>query len=471
MITYPLAELPKALVYTERPGGGMPDNFRNGLFWMGMGLSGAVLGWNLLCKSQVVPGLTPLNLLNSWSVYVVNTPLQVLMNWKSEVFFTMIGLSFLTPQKISFSLWFFSVFYMVQLIVLVQLGYGVNEGSFPSDWCYTMNFRYAQGGGALMVFSLVVLFKCRRYILCFFRPNSLSDLDPAERTELRISSFLFIFGSLGIMATLWLGMGAHPGYTVFVYIFILLITIGMIRAVAEGGILGFQAPSGPFHMIRAFLGMRKDWVAPAFFAPLMVYYSVFFFDLKTFIAPAMANGIKIRDDLKMSRVRFHVSIVIGLLIAVSVGVGLEIAMSYVPGRGADNMELWFHTIFPKTLYEQVAAMVEVPPAAAPAESRWVLAGAGMMTALLFFRQRCFWLPHPLGLIMLINPIMRAYWFSVLLGWAAKSLVTKYGNKDTYARVKGGFIGLIAGELLVVALSLILTIVLAKPLGIDLNRNW
>ncbi len=138
MITYPLAELPKALVYTARPEGGLPDVFRNGLFWMGLALSGAVLGWNLLCKSQVVPGLSPLNLLNGWSAYVVNTPLEVLMNWKSEVFFTMIGLASLS-RKTFLALFFTPVSMMPQLLVMYWSGYRYPEGL--SQWWYMANIK------------------------------------------------------------------------------------------------------------------------------------------------------------------------------------------------------------------------------------------------------------------------------------------------------------------------------------------
>jgi hypothetical protein len=100
---------------------------------------------------------------------------------------------------------------------------------------------------------------------------------------------------------------------------------------------------------------------------------------------------------------------------------------------------------------------------------WAVAGAVVMAGLLFFRQRVFWLPHPLGLIMLINPLMRMYWFSILLGWVAKSLVSKYGNKDAYAKARCGFIGLIAGELVLVAIALVFSVALNKTIRIDLNR--
>lgn len=470
-LIFPLAQLTEDLAGADsQKDGAIPAVFRSALFWVGAGISGGVLGWNLLCATQAIPGLQEINLANYWRDFIQNSPLQGLVPWtRSAIFFTMIGISFLIPQKISFSLWFFSVLYMIQLLVLVRLGHGTNEQMFPIDWCYTMNFRTAEGAGALLVFSLVVLYKCRKYIMCFFFPLSISDLDGPEQKELRVSSFLFIFGSLAIILILWLGMKAHLGHAVFFYVAILLITIGLIRAVAEGGILGFQAYSGPFHLIRSIFGMDKSWTAPSLFSPLMVYYAVFFFDLKTFIAPAMANAIKIRDDLKMKRGRFHLAIFAAIAIAVVVAAGAEIMLSY--SRGADNMNGWFHTSFPKMLFDQMASMAKTPPEVSRSGQLWVVTGAVLMAALLYFRQTCFWLPHPLGFIMLVNPIMGVYWFSILIGWIAKSLVTKYGNKDTYAKMRCLFIGLIAGELILVVLAMIFSIMLDANIGIDLNRNY
>ncbi|MDP7399267.1 MAG: hypothetical protein QF541_20535, partial [Lentisphaeria bacterium] len=97
-------------------------------------------------------------------------------------------------------------------------------------------------------------------------------------------------------------------------------------------------------------------------------------------------------------------------------------------------------------------------------------GAVAMVALLYFRQMLFWLPHPIGMIMLVNPIMNAYWFSIIIGWLAKVLVTRYGNKDTYRIVRGLFVGLIVGELMIILAALIGSLVTGNNVPIDLNRN-
>ena len=134
------------------------------------------------------------------------------------------------------------------------------------------------------------------------------------------------------------------------------------------------------------------------------------------------------------------------------------------------MQSWFYTSFPRSLFGKISDISQVPPTAAPAEAVWTGAGALAMAALLYFRQTLFWLPHPIGMIMLVNPIMGAYWFSILLGWLAKSLVTKYGSKNAYVKARSLFIGLIIGELLMVVIAMVLSHILETKIPIGLNRN-
>jgi len=466
-LIYPLAQLPAILAGEgDDDDSVVPRVFRSALFWVGVGVSGAVMGWNLLCMTEILPNLKALDLKNSWTPYLENTALAGLVGTRSELFFTMVGLAFLIPKKVSFSLWFFWIFFMVQLQVMVWLGYGQDARSFPAHWWYTLNFRTAQGAGGLLVFSGLVLFKCRKYLLCAFTPASVSSLPDDEQKELRLSSLLFIAGTLGIVLMLWLGMGVNLFFAVFCYVVIMMITIGLVRSVTEGGVLGFQA-IGPFHYIRHIFGFDKSWASPSFAAPLLTYYSILFLDIKTFIAPAMANSLKIRDDLRIARGKFHFAIFLCLVVAAVVAIVTAVMMSY--SSGADSMRRWFYVSFPLSVFDRVADMVKTPPTATTGGRLWLGFGALFMGSLLFLRQRLFWLPHPIGYIMLVNPIMAKYWFSILLGWIAKSAITKYGNRDTYIRARGLFIGLIVGELVVVMLAMVLSIIMGKHLMIDLNR--
>lgn len=475
-LIYPLAELPKLLAgHEDNPlaaktdSSTIPSMYRTGLFWAGFAVPAVIMGWNQLCYTKLVPGLSPISLEAPWKPYVVGSFLDGLSHaGRFDIFFVLIGLAFLIPANISFSLWFFYVFYMLQLLLLIWLGYGVNEWSFPANWFSVMNFRYAEGGGALLVFSAVVLYKCRGYLLCFFWPKSVKDLEKDERTELRISSFLFIFCSAALILTLWLDMGAGLVFTTLVYLIAIMTTIGLVRSVAEGGVLGFQCWFGPFHLMRSFFAGAKGWASTTLGGPLLAYYSVLFMDLKTFIAPAMANSIKIRDDLRLSRLRFHVSI----LLAISVAAGIAVAAHLILGydRGGDAMNRWFYDGFPKSTYDSIKRLSTMNSDSIGHSVGWLICGALMMAGLLYGRRFVFWLPHPIGMVMLVSPLMRGYYSSILLGWLIKSLVTKYGSKETYVSARHFFIGMILGEILVVAVSMLLAYVLNIGVGVDLNRH-
>ncbi len=471
-LIFPLAELPESIVGIENgkiPTDAVPQMFKNGLFWIGFAISAAVMGWNLLANSEVVPGLNEMNLNISWTPYVRNSMFKALsFGASSTIFFTLIGLAFLIPQKVSFSLWFFHIFYFVLLMVLVALGYGQNVWSFPQEWWYIHNFRSAMGNGALIVFAIVVIWKSRDIILCAMRPKGLDGISPDEARELRNSSFIFMASSLALILLLWLMLKINIVYSIFGYLVIMVTTIGLIRSVAEGGMLSIHSNASPFHLIRDCFGMDKSFTHAHLYAPLMIFYSILFLDLKTFIAPSMATGLKICDDLNMSRKRYHTGIFLSIVVATVISVITAIIIGYY--TGADAMHNYFYTHFPRSTYNLITSLSKVPPEQAKGQLGWLITGVVLMAVLLFFRQNHFWLPHPIGMIMLVNPHMSGAWFSIMLGWLAKALVTRYSDKNTYTKVKGLFIGLIFGEFTVILISLVMSYMMERTFHkISLNR--
>ena len=450
-LIYPLAELPMALVGagSDESPGLFPTPIKRGLFWAGVAISALLLGWNLLAVNKIIPDVQPIKLFQwgvMWNEWIQGSFLSGLWDTgRFHVFFTLVGLSFLVPAKISGSLWGFHLLYYLQLLILVWLNRGVNIHSFTPDWLVVLNFRTATGGGALLVFSSVILWKCRKYFFCIFAPKSLAGLPLDEQKELRVHSGLFIGGSLALIATLTWGLGVNFFYSIMLFFIILVITIGLVRAVTEGGILSFQCWFGPMHLGRTIFGMKKWFTAPSFFAPILVFYSIIFLDIKTFIAPAMANALKIRDDLRMRRLHFHLSVWAAIICTFFLAIVVHIIMAY--HQGANQMHGWFYQSLPQTIFGQIRNMAKTSPVDTAGGLNWLIFGGVAMILLLYFRRHVFWLPHPIGLIMMVNPMMNAYWFSIFLGWVCKVLVTKYGNKKTYLSIRYLFIGLIVGEVI------------------------
>jgi hypothetical protein len=106
----------------------------------------------------------------------------------------------------------------------------------------------------------------------------------------------------------------------------------------------------------------------------------------------------------------------------------------------------------------------------PVTAIWWGVGAAWVAISMYLRTTLFWFPHPLGYVMLINPLMSELWFSFFIGWVCKKIVVQYGGKSTFDKVRGAFIGLIMGELMSILFWLMLSLAFGlKSGGIDLNR--
>ena len=69
-----------------------------------------------------------------------------------------------------------------------------------------------------------------------------------------------------------------------------------------------------------------------------------------------------------------------------------------------------------------------------------------MLGLSIMRQRFLWWPfHPLGYAMGPSWPMIQLWFSILIGWAAKSVIMRYGGIRSYRTYRPLFLGMVLGE--------------------------
>jgi hypothetical protein len=74
------------------------------------------------------------------------------------------------------------------------------------------------------------------------------------------------------------------------------------------------------------------------------------------------------------------------------------------------------------------------------------AGAGFTGALIALRAWVPWWPlNPIGYVVCGSWAMSVSWFSIFIGWMAKSSVMTFGGATVYRRVLPGFIGMVLGE--------------------------
>lgn len=475
-LTFPLAQLPEALIpEAEAPRAWIPRIFRSPGFWVGFLISFGILTWNVAVGAGWITGLPKLRLGMAGPAVenlIKGTAIEGLsasyfdFTFEFLIIFTAIGVAFLLPLEISFSSWFYFLVGKFILLVMVWMGYGKTAKDFPSDFQWTNNAMTALGGGGVLVFSAVSLYRSLREYFRLCRGRS-----GLQRVLLLLPVIgLAVALSVLIVWICWnwglenITLGRFLWASLFVGV-MMLMTLGLMRIVCEGGIYWIQAHAGFFHLWKAF-GLGK-FLSAALLAPLLPIYSVLFVDIKTFMAPNLLNAGKIQQDVGGSRFRFHLNIVLCILVSVVVAIAVTVFMAHV--RGGQQMNSWFYSNAPLDTMERARRAVSTTPEFETGTGAWYGIGAVWVALTMVLRRTLLWFPHPIGFIMLINPLMTQLWFSFFLGWIFKKIVVKYGGKATFDKTRVIFIGLIMGELIAVCFWPIMSFFGQWTAGITLNR--
>lgn len=467
-LIFPLAQLPEALLPSDSARTSIPGIFKRAGFWSGFLLSMAVLSWNasvaagwILPDFRLFLGMAH----NVFSALVEGGILEGLGgggrgSMRFLILFTAIGIAFLLPTQVSFSSWFYFLMGQVMLLIAVWMGFGRNTLDFQSDFMITPSFLTAQGGGALLAFSAISLYRClREYVILSAGKTA------AERMRI-LAPLLWFAGSI-LVVFLWLLWNQiHFFWALAFLLVITLLTIGIMRIVAETGIYWAQLNFGFFHAFNAF-GMAK-FTPVSLVVPLMPLYAVFFMDIKTFVAPTLLNAAKLQKDNGACRRLFHVNLILCIVISALFAIAFLIFLTYE--RGAQQMNSWFFHALPSGMLNNMQRLMDWAPDTFAHNGIWVVIGAAWLCFSLRIRQSLFWFPHPIGYILLFNPLMSSIWFSFFIGWVCKKVVVKYGGRNTFDLVRPFFLGLIFGELMTIFVWMFLGFALGFAPAIDLNRT-
>jgi len=379
-LIFPLAKLPEALLpeeSDERDGRMLPAIFRSPLFWMGFIFSFSVLAYNTAAIANWIP-LPKVGLGMSSSAFKALVAgsffegMGATRQMSFLIIFTCIGLAFLLPLEISFSIWFYYLFGRLLMLALYRMGYR----DYSSDWLFAHDPVSAQGAGGILVYSAIALWRSIREYITLARGR-----DSRARLKMLIP-LIGLVASLAVL-TAWVQWN-NVGFiwALLFVLFLALLTIGMMRIVAESGVFWIQAHASFFHFYKM-VGMGKVF-PPTVLAPLLPIYSVLFLDIKTFIAPNILHAAKMQEDVGGSRLRFHLNIVLSLVVSVVVAISYSIVMAYA--RGAQQMSKWFYSSGPIWFMEKATWVTSMPAKFEASTSAWFASGAGWVLISMFLRR-------------------------------------------------------------------------------------
>lgn len=442
-LVFPLLQLPVELCTYETAAGPsrhpLPGLLRDPVMWLFFALPFSIHLMNGL--HYYVPAVPTVN------VHQINLGQHLTRPWNAmnplylRTLFSIIGLAYLLPSELSFSLWFFYFFFLLQTVAANALGlpmrgvqaYGTKELVAHQMW-----------GGILTsaVLSLVAGRERLGQIVqqALGRRHDLPDHD--EPLSYRMALYGLGLSLLGL--GLWgAAAGAQFAAVIVLMILFFLSHIVAVRLVCEGGMLYVQHPFRPFNMLLAGFGSRG--LGPHNVAILAYLDHLWMVDNRSPLMPGIMQSMKLADQGPLPRRPLATALAVSIVLAVLSSYGSYLRLMYV--HGGSTLHEWFTTYYTRNLYSNwTMQLLESGEPARLTSFLTMAAGAVSLTALTYLHHTFLWWPlHPIGYLMGASWPMINFWFPVLVGWLCKTVILHYGGPRVYRRLVPGFLGLVLAE--------------------------
>ena len=426
-LTYPIVQLP--LEMTRLDG----RLFKSKMMWLGFAIAGGI------------------NLINGIHVLFPEFPEVPVRHAEIGQYFTQkpwnsigwtpiyirsfaVGLAYLMPLEMSFSVWFFYWFWKAQRILGSAIGLDILPG-FPYDWQQVM--------GGYLVLACFALWGGRRF---FFRvvkhifrgyrsPGEIDDSREPMRYRWAAFGlvggliFLFVFSHQGGMALWTIGL-----YFLIYY----LLSMSLTRIRAEVGPPTIRTYATPHDIMTDIFGTR---ILSHGSLTMMRLYLTFNRGSRAHPMPHTLEGFKLAEESGMRSGRLIVAMMFAAVVGILASfwayllVGYNIGVVSDLGTGGYNL-----------LQNWISHPTETDAAAVT----FIGVGA-LFTGVLWWLRTVFpfWPFHPAGyLVAGEKSTIGRLWFSIFLSWSIKTILLKVGGIRLYRKAYPLFLGLILGEFMV-----------------------
>jgi len=445
-LRFPIAQMAVEIAKPASEGSRVPALFTNKLFWIGVLVPTITVGTEII--HFYYPGFSPLKLNKSIETVIGGPHIYVRVIW------VIVGLTFLAQREIQFSIWFFHYLMIAQLVILAKLGISGRLIAYHSK----SPIAGWQSFGALVVYVCVTLFLARRLLAKVFLKafGKKVDLDDSDQfLSSRVAVFAFLF-SLAYMAV-WLHWAGMDWKIEIVFIpLMLLIFIGITRAVLESGLIWLRGPTIAQVPTAYLLGAKHLSVGSL---GAMSYAFGIHSDIKAFLMPAAAHSAYMGRQKRIPMRPLVIIIGLSLIVAILVSFTYTLHLGY--SQGMANARGWIFAGAgrqPWLLMEKFMNVKEGAPAFGPDRAAWtcVLIGVAAASLLYLLRFRLPWWPlHPIGLAFAFILPIQITAMSVFVAWLAKTVILKLGGVKLYDKAKSFFMGLVFGHVMAAGIALII----------------
>ena len=452
--SFPLIQIPVQLAAEPARGTLLNTFFKNRLLWAGMILPVVLHLINGLHAH--FPRVPEIPLI--YNIYTVFTekPWHTLGWWPAMrfvIYFSVIGIASLLTLEVSFSLWFFYLFFKLQYIVMNAMGLSIG----PWISCS----RQVMGG--YLVFVPAVFWIGREHIIAVFRKtfglghartsHSTIGGEPIDDSNEPISYRVALLGCLlgFIVLVVFLVLAGVTTWVAIVTLLSIFITsIVLSWMVVNGGLLLVQAPFFPSEYIDITLGSNALGHKSL---AILSFQRTFLRDWGEFMMPNFLHSFKAADEVKLARRRVVPILWVSIVVALLVSVYASLTLIY--DKGALFLQSWAFVVAPRNYFQRMSSLIQFP-----IETKWdevysMIAGAGFTGFMLWMRQNfVWWSLHPIGYLLGATYPPFHLWSSILIGWFIKYMALKFGGASTYRKIRPVAFGLIFGEYVMVGLWMI-----------------
>lgn len=426
-LTYPIAQIPMEITDPRFA------VWRSRLFWIGFG--GALLIDTLNGFAFIFPSLPSLPTHPRWFNFST-WPLSATGGFTVALYPFAIGLGYLLPVDLLFSSWFFYWFWKAQYLFTAMLGFG-DRPNFP--------YVVEQSFGAYMGICLFSLWVARRHFadvirIAFARRGALGD--PGDQTTYRWALIALVLGGALLIAFAVI-LGLPPWAAVLFFAIYLALSTAVTRMRAELGPPAHDLHyGGPDSILPLVFGTT------AFGSRGLAFLSLTWWMNRAFRSqpmPHQLEGMYIAERRGLESRRLLVAIMIACVVGVIASFWSLLYAGYHYGWSTSNMGLAAH-VFGREPYDRLASWLSSPTEPNLGGATAIGAGIAFSLALLIMRTTFIWWPlHPVGYAVSSSWSMNLLWMPMLIAWAIKLTILRYGGLRLYRQGLPLFLGLILGE--------------------------
>jgi len=463
-LQFPLAQIPLTIVGDDPHPSWASEFFRNRYVWIAAAIPFALHGIAGLAQyfpAVTVPSLSGVQLgsFMSGSTFLMDPPFNVLRDIKFNLYWSVLGVSYLLRAEVSLSVWVFEWVYAVEEVLFHATGIGGGTQSWSPlhTFGYDLASRYQKVGATLLA-AAFFLYLARGRIRELCRA-ALGRSTGIVRDEPPYEGWV-IWGLLGGTA-FFLGWTTSAGMDVLVsvllLIFFLAIAIVAARIVAATGLLWVYDSFVPMHGVSKVMGTAR--ITPQTYTMVGFIDFVALFD-RSNIMPQQFDSLKIAHSNRITQKHVLVGVALGILVACVVSYVAILNLAY--DHGGINLQDWPFRGGTNWLWKRIAALRRHMVFTDWTVLATMAGGALAMGGLLFVHRHFLWWPiYPLGFVIGDTVASRQIWFPVFLGWLVKTLVQKFGGQRGYTNLRPAAMGLILGEFLAVLVWLVVAAVLGR----------